>query len=188
MTASALDKATEVVPNRASGYNREPGGDAFINPPLLSDIGTGGGGIRSTVGDMLRWQDALLSGRIISLEGVNAMSAPGREGGPFGMMVSEVDGHTIFQTGGGGPGFRSNVKIFPDDRVAFVVTTNSGAAQTPAQSGPPGGPSDQVQPQGKKKGKGPGKKGPSALRPIQGAPNAARELEQVLTQLIIGRQ
>jgi D-alanyl-D-alanine carboxypeptidase len=195
MTASALDKATEVVPNRASGYSREPGRNVFINSLPLRDVGTGGGGMRSTVGDLLRWQDALLSGRIISLEGVMAMTAPGSEGGPFGLQVSDVDGRTVFQTGGGGPGFRSNVKMFPDDRVAFVVMTNSGAPQGPRLDLPEG-PSDEAQPPAKKKDlgkqgsgkKGPGKKGLDSGARMDGPPNPARELERVLTQLIIGRQ
>ncbi len=190
MTASALDNATEVVPNRASGYNRKPGSDAFINPPLLSDVGTGGGGIRSTIGDMLRWQDALLSGRIISLEGVMAMTAPGPEGGPFGLMVGEADGHAVFSSGGGGPGFRSNLKIFPDDRIALVVMTNIGAPQTRGRLEPGTDLSDEVQPPRKKSGpgkQGPGKKGPGITRRPQGSPDAARELEAILTRLIVER-
>jgi D-alanyl-D-alanine carboxypeptidase len=191
MTASALDKATEVVPNRASGYSREPGGNMFVNPSVSRDVGTGGGGIRSTVGDMLRWQDALLAGRIISLEGVIAMTTPASEnGGPFGVMVGEVDGHTVFSSGGGGPGFRSNVKMFPDERVAFVVWTNLGAPQTRAVAPRGKDPSGEGQPARKTKspGKtGPGKKGPDTKQRLQGPPDPARELEQLLTQLIAER-
>jgi len=61
MTATALDDPTEVVPHRASGYNRSPGADLFINP-RNTHLRGGAGGIRSTIGDMLRWQDALFAG------------------------------------------------------------------------------------------------------------------------------
>jgi D-alanyl-D-alanine carboxypeptidase len=189
MTASALDRATEVVPNRASGYAREPGRNEFINPPLLRDLGTGGGGIRSTVGDMLRWQDALLSGRIISLEGVMAMTTPAK-GGPFGVMASEINGRTVFQTGGGGPGYRSNMKIFPNERVAFVVMTNIGASQNARLPEQVEGSLGEKQPARKKQGpgkKGPGKKDAGSVQTKQGPADAARQLDQLLTELIIGQ-
>jgi CubicO group peptidase (beta-lactamase class C family) len=82
MTATALDDDSEVVPNRASGYQRAPGKNVYGKPALLSGVGTGGGGMRSTVGDMLRWQDALLAGRIISLESLMAMTNPENEADP----------------------------------------------------------------------------------------------------------
>lgn len=187
MTATALDDASEVVPHRASGYNRQPGSNAFIHPPLLSDVPTGGGGIRSTVGDMLRWQDALLSGRILSLEGVMAMTGAGDEREPFGVLVDEVNGHTTYRTGGGGPGFRSNVKIFPKERVAFVVMINSGAPQTGARlDAPEPAPAAPEMKQPPKKKKGPGKKGPGQRR-LQAPPNPARDLEQVITDVITAR-
>jgi D-alanyl-D-alanine carboxypeptidase len=192
MTATALDDDSEVVPNRASGYQRAPGKNVYSKPPLFSGVGTGGGGMRSTVGDMLRWQDALLSGRIISLESLMTMTNPGHEGGPFGVGISEIDGHTVYRTGGGGPGFRSNAKMFPDERIGFVVMTNSGALQARARLEPSAGPPEVKQPA--VKSKGPGKKGPGKMGPgkkslgsgrgLQDAPNPARELEQVITEVI----
>lgn len=188
MTATALDKKSEIVPNRASGYNRMPGETAFAHPPLLSDIATGGGGIRSTLGDMLRWQHAFLTGRIVSLESVKAMTMGDGEHGPFGVIVGEQNGHAVLSTGGGGPGFRSNVKIFPDARVGFVVMTNLGASQSAA---PPELGAQSVQerptedaptsPSPQKKGKG---KSKAPQRNTEGAPNPAREMEQFLSRLI----
>ena len=194
MTATALDDESEVVPHRAAGYQRAPGRDAYVKPLLLSNVATGGGGMRSTVGDMLRWQDAIMSGRIISQESLLAMTSPG-EDGPFGFTVGEISGHPVFQTGGGGPGFRSNTKMFPNERIGFVVMTNSGAPQTGPSLEPPAISAETKQPPGKKKGpgkKGPGKMGPGTRGPgggrnLPGAPNPARELEQVITQVISAR-
>ncbi len=94
-------------------------------------------------------------------------------------MVGQQEGRTVLGSGGGGPGFRSTQKIFPDDRVAFVVLTNLGAAQIPNQP-------DQEQrlpaptperPAGEKKKR----KSP----PVQPAerPNPVREMEQLLTEI-----
>jgi CubicO group peptidase (beta-lactamase class C family) len=194
MTATALDDDSEIVPNRASGYQRAPGKDGYRKPPRVSDVPTGGGGMRSTVGDMLRWQDALLSGRIISLESVALMTNPGQEGGPYGFVVGDVRGHPAFQTGGGGPGFRSNTKVFPDDRIGFVVMTNSGASQAAGPVESPESSSEAKSSPLKKEGagkKGPGKKGPGksvgGAGDSGGGSNPARELEQVISEVIADR-
>jgi CubicO group peptidase (beta-lactamase class C family) len=149
----------------------------------LSDVGTGGGGIRSTIGDMLRWQDAFLSGRIVSLESVQAMTLPpSRDGEPFGVTIGQQGGHTTYSTGGGGPGYRSTVKIFPDERIAVVVMTNSGAPQIGRTPEPEERPAPvEPAPGKKKKGKNPYRGGP------QGPPSPARELEQFVTGLILER-
>lgn len=197
MTASALDKATEVVPNRASGYNRQPDSNAFTNAPQMMDVGTGGGGIRSTVGDMLRWQDALLAGRIISPDSVKAMTTPGvlKDGQPlrgppigppggsrygFGVSVGDENGHAFITHGGGGPGFRSIIKMFPNDHVAFVVLTNSGAPQIRRPANRRRRPPD--------RDSGAADRAADSPRRRPDPSNPVRELDRVLTDLIVGRQ
>lgn len=212
MTASALDKSTEVVPNRAAGYGSSPEGGGFTNRQDMMDVGTGGGGIRSTVGDMLRWQEALLSGRIISPAGVKTMTTPGtlKNGealrmGPggryaFGLSAGEENGHATLSHTGGGPGFRSIGKMFPNDQVSFVVMINAGTSQQPREDrgeGPPRRPPPDQQagesdrdPQGEPRGvrrpdetnAEPGQQ--RWPRRMQGPPNPVRELEAVLTDLI----
>ncbi|WP_129645725.1 serine hydrolase domain-containing protein [Peristeroidobacter agariperforans] len=147
MCSSALDDATEVVPHRVSGYARSTPGNtaAFINPePSYLRVSGGAGGIRSTVGDMLRWSDALVNGRLLSRSGLRAMIAPAKfdNGEPLpvasgmGLLLGNRNGHTVWSANGGTTqGFTANLRIFPDDQVAYVVFVNmpSGPADDPTR-------------------------------------------------------
>ena len=78
MTATTHGKEMETVPNGATGHRHAPDGNSFAKVGHIPLKVTGGaGGMRSTVGDLLHWQDALLSGKIISSQGVKAMTTPG---------------------------------------------------------------------------------------------------------------
>jgi CubicO group peptidase (beta-lactamase class C family) len=185
MTATALDKQTEVVPHRASGYDHVPGSDIYTHPTLANDIGGGGaGGVRSTVGDMLRWQDALLAGRVVSAAGVKAMTAVGvlKNGQPalgprygFGLQVGQDNGQESVYHGGGGPGFAGEFKFYPNDHVAYVVLINVGAPQGPPPSGPNPGPPAAAS-----------NAGPSASTPRRMQAPPAIALSRFLTETITG--
>ena len=73
--------------------------------------------MRSTVIDLLRWQDALLSGRVVSRHGVQAMTTPGTldDGDPlpgppgaprfgFGLLIGEENEHPVVFHAGVGQG------------------------------------------------------------------------------------
>jgi CubicO group peptidase (beta-lactamase class C family) len=189
MTATSMDERTEVVPNRVSGYGRAPGSSVFTNPrpALLNVSGGGAAGLHSTVGDLLRWQDALLAGRIVSPESVKAMTTPAtlNNGAPlppdapacgFGFLLGEENGHAFITHGGGSTGgFNANMKAYPNDNVAFVVLTNISPAA--------GGPLPKQGPRLSKQGPPPFHQG---KRRIQGADGAAMELSRLLSEMIAG--
>jgi CubicO group peptidase (beta-lactamase class C family) len=131
MTATAMDLDTDVVLNRASGYARES--ETFVHPGQAYLVFAGGAGrMRSTIVDILKWQDALLAGRLVSAAGVqtlrtNQQPGPARPGGrgySFGFGVGEDNGHRYITHNGGIQGFSSDFKAYPDDGVAFVALSN----------------------------------------------------------------
>jgi CubicO group peptidase (beta-lactamase class C family) len=80
MTHTAIDRAGDIVLNRASGYEQvkdKPG--SFENTPFISMSTVGANGsMRSTTADMVRWHRELLAGRVVSQANLKLMLTPGR--------------------------------------------------------------------------------------------------------------
>ncbi len=97
------------------------------SPPIHMPILTGGGNLFSTVEDMLRWDQALSQGRLLSTEGYQAMLRPERNDYAYGWFVRTVDGRTQLSHGGGVPGFTAYIVRYPAEGLCVVVL-NSGSA------------------------------------------------------------
>lgn len=86
-------------------------------------IPLGAGAIVSTPSDLLQFADALFNGKIISEKSLNLMETIKDDYGsglfqmPFG--TKKAYGHT-----GGIDGFSSNYGYFPEEKVAFALTSN----------------------------------------------------------------
>lgn len=136
LTATALDTAATVVPGRASGYERLEGRvGAFRNANFVSmTVPAGAGALRSTIGDLLRWQDALLGGRVLRsdllAEMLRPVAANTADGKPsaygLGVFVTGAPGRQHVAHGGSIDGFNAMLAAAPHERVAWVVLANSG--------------------------------------------------------------
>jgi CubicO group peptidase (beta-lactamase class C family)/dipeptidyl aminopeptidase/acylaminoacyl peptidase len=126
---------SDVIPNRASGYTNVRGkllnGD-FVAASILAYPG---GGVRSTVLDLAKWDAALYSDRLVSKATLDQMWTPAtlNDGSkaPYGLgwFLGESDGHRYVQhTGSHMTGFGTIVARYPDDRVTFIVLTNQNGA------------------------------------------------------------
>ncbi|HEX2206742.1 MAG TPA: serine hydrolase domain-containing protein [Longimicrobium sp.] len=133
-------RATEIIPNLASGYvtgprGLRPGhgqGDLWWN--------RGSSGYVSTAADVGRWLQALHGGRILGPRMYQALVAPAtladgttlRYGS--GVLLQTMRGHRAISHGGAIPsGYNSFGAWLPDDSLAIVVLSNTlGAADTEA--------------------------------------------------------
>jgi CubicO group peptidase (beta-lactamase class C family) len=130
------------VPNLATGYTRmNMSGSSPDGPPRegprRSNIhmhsvkgGPAGGGF-STVGDLLRFAEAVRSHRLLSPEYTQALlqhrvEMEGRPGArySYGFTVQEHGGERVVGHGGGGPGIASQLDIYLDRPFTTVVMTN----------------------------------------------------------------
>jgi D-alanyl-D-alanine carboxypeptidase len=148
LTDTAYDDERLIVPRRAKGY--EPRGDTLVYPvPLSVSVAGGGGAMRSTATDMLRWSEALLGGKVLKPESLTLMTEPSKlsdgrlvsavqkpdsKGRPpldygLGISFGNRDGHRVIGHGGAINGFNSMLYTYPDDRTTIVMLTNtSGGA------------------------------------------------------------
>jgi CubicO group peptidase (beta-lactamase class C family) len=116
-----------------------PSGSLRDNDEL--QVGNPSGGGWSTVGDLLRFAQALTGHRLLSraltdtvLTGKVATDRPGldKDSYAYGFADSRVNGVRIVGHNGGSPGYEAQVDIYPDRGDTVVILTNRDQVLTPA--------------------------------------------------------
>jgi CubicO group peptidase (beta-lactamase class C family) len=130
MTQSGFIDDEATLPAMARGYSATVTGVAPA-PALREDWAQAAGGIVSTVGDVVKWDDALLAGKIVPPADVTLMGSDARliDGSPthygFGWLVDDVGGHPHVWHNGGTFGFHAVNATFPSDDETIVMLGNS---------------------------------------------------------------
>jgi CubicO group peptidase (beta-lactamase class C family) len=133
LTNTRYDVTSDLIPGRARGYgviDSKPVNASYIS----MTIPYSSGGLLSTAGDLIRWELALMGGKVISPESYRQMTTPTKlpDGSAtrygFGLFLSDVDGHPNFMHEGGIPGFNSILVYFPNEKLSIAVLSNSPAA------------------------------------------------------------
>ena len=107
------------------------GGQGDPEHPLSLDLFQGAGSVVSTAADLLRWDQALLSGTLLKRESMRLLWAPGKPATgtsnyAMGFVATAISGHREVWHNGLTPtagGYNLNA-IFPDDDLAIVVLSN----------------------------------------------------------------
>ena len=123
MKNSGHDTFEAVLKHRASGYVMN---DGVIEHAPYHDmtIPIGGGDLYSTVDDMLLWDKALYTNRLLSGKSRKAMFTAYESGYGYGWGVGKLFKRRIHSHAGGINGFVSQIIRFPDDKVTVVVLCN----------------------------------------------------------------
>jgi CubicO group peptidase (beta-lactamase class C family) len=129
----------------ASGYGRQAPGLAvgYVNTFFQSfyiDISRAGaaGGLHSTTGDLLKWDQALNGETLVKKSTLEEIFAPrvkinedvglrysGLSYG-YGWMVGRENGRPVAMHGGSISGYLSNFVRYPQDKVTIILLTNDG--------------------------------------------------------------
>ena len=150
LVQTSFDDPADVVPNRAAGYRRASAADTgFINAdPISYTIPGAAGGLRTSVADLLRWSDALFSGRIVSAASLSRMTEPARLadgrttklGMPqawqsglnsdygFGVFISPSAAGPRIWHGGDIDGFSTWLAHYPAADITIALMQNSESA------------------------------------------------------------
>ena len=150
MTASRVNDLTDVIPNRASGYqwigenvDRPPPivtgyhgrknvlqNAIYISPSRLWAAGA----VVSTVDDLIKWEQSLLAGRLLKKKTSEEMMRPFKlstgeetEYG-YGNELGVIKAHHFAGHQGSGVAFNSTLLRLVDDRITVIVLCNQTSA------------------------------------------------------------
>jgi CubicO group peptidase (beta-lactamase class C family) len=122
------DNLAVPVPGLASGYTPASGG-GWNRVDLLETM-VGDGALITSVNDLARWQDFMLTGAALGAEARDALLEPavladGRQM-PYalGLEITAVGGHRMYLHAGFIPGFRSALCYLIDEAVGIAVVAN----------------------------------------------------------------
>ncbi|MEC5143658.1 serine hydrolase domain-containing protein [Chitinophaga sp. 212800010-3] len=118
-----------IVPLRVTGYTRDNGFFQHCDYQAIS-LGYGCGDLLSTAGDLNRWNNALLAGKVLSPAMLKEAYSPYRlNDGSFssygyGWIIDERDGRKCIHHEGQTSGFIASERYYPDEHLYVVVLTN----------------------------------------------------------------
>ena len=131
MTRSRYCDSPYRMPGGAFGYGLR-NGNVLRGPDVVHTVTFASGSICSTAEDMVTWLRALHGGRVLSPQSYTEMITPARlDDGTallysMGLSVGEdAYGHRYIGHNGGGFGFSSEARWYPERELAVVVLTNS---------------------------------------------------------------
>lgn len=123
MTDSGYDSNAAIIKRRASGYVPSPAG--FTNAGYLHmSIPHAAGALYSTTHDLLKWEQALFAGKIVSKASLDRMTTPFKNDYAFGLTSTLVNGRRVIAHGGGIDGFNTHLAYYPESRTVVIVLSN----------------------------------------------------------------
>lgn len=131
MKDSGYDSNTAIIPHRAAGYAPSPNG------PLNADfihmsIPHAAGALYSTTEDLLRWEQGLFGGKLISSASLAKMTTAFKNDYALGVIVLTANGRKVVQHDGGIDGFSTSLAYYPDTKTTVAVLANL-AGNAPGQ-------------------------------------------------------
>ena len=132
LTDTGYDWSKTIIPRRASGYSGR--GAALENaPPVDMQQPYAAGALYSTVDDLLKWDQALYTEKLLPAAAKQVMWTPFKENYAYGWLVLEPSpgvfgGHRrVFHTGGIN-GFATIIVRLPDANVTIIALANNDRA------------------------------------------------------------
>ncbi len=131
MTTARVISEEDIIPHRAAGYelrNGELKNQEWVAPKLNT---TADGALYLSLLDMIRWEEALAGGKLLSKQAYDSMWTPvklssGKDHSyGFGWMLRTVNGQRVIEHGGAWQGFKSMIARYPDNKLTIIAFGNS---------------------------------------------------------------
>jgi len=123
MKDSGYDSNSAIIERRAAGY--APGKNGPENAGFVNmTVPLSAGGLYSTTEDLLRWEQGLFGGKLLSPASLAKMTTPFKEDYAFGLGVSSQGGHKAITHDGGIQGFNTSMIYYPDEKLVIEVLAN----------------------------------------------------------------
>jgi len=129
MKDSGYDSNSAIIAHRAAGY--APSDKGLINAGYIDmSIPLSAGALYSTTEDLLRWEQGLFGGKLLSVASLQKMTTPFKNDYAFALAVRDANGRKVIEHGGGIEGFNTQLSYYPDDKLTIVVLANQNTGAT----------------------------------------------------------
>lgn len=129
MRETGFDHYTEIIPHRAEGYENNNG--KLIRSPFLEmSLPYAAGSLYSSVGDLLKWDQALYGTKVLTAASKEKMWTPNLGDYGYGWMISKRFGLNAVEHGGGINGFNTMIIRIPEKKLLAVVLSNVNTGAT----------------------------------------------------------
>lgn len=126
---TGYDMARDMIKWRAAGYLRD--GEGLVNAPILDMlIPYAAGSLYSTTEDLLAWEQALYTEKLLTKRSIDEMFTPFRNNYAYGWGTGKRFERAAMSHGGGIYGFSTYLVRYPDDKVTVIVLSNVQGAAT----------------------------------------------------------
>jgi CubicO group peptidase (beta-lactamase class C family) len=134
METTRIISEADIIPNRAAGYRLEKGelkNQEWVSPTFNT---TADGSLYFTILDLIKWDAALSSGKILLKTSFDQIWSPVHLKGDsihpygFGWFLSPINGHKAVYHGGSWQGFNTYIARYVNDGLSVIVLTNLSPA------------------------------------------------------------
>lgn len=131
MKDTGYDVSAVILKNRAAGYQRGKNG---LENALYLDMTLphASGALYSTVDDLLKWDQALYTEKLITEASRRKLFTPGLDNYGYGWGLTKTRAHFVAQHGGGINGFSGHILRVLDENLVVITLanlSNSGASE-----------------------------------------------------------
>ncbi|MBC6434527.1 beta-lactamase family protein [Nostoc sp. HG1] len=124
MTHTGYDSHNRLIKNRAGGYELQD--NSIINASYIDmSIPFAAGALYSTTEDLLLWDQALYTEKLVSRKILAEIFTPFKDGYGYGWGITKRFDRQMIGHDGGINGFSSSIIRFPSDHVTAIVLSNN---------------------------------------------------------------
>ena len=124
MTHIGYDSHNRLIKHRAGGYELQD--NAIINASYIDmSIPFAAGALYSTTEDLLLWDQALYTEKLVSRKILTEIFTPFKDGYGYGWIITKLFDRQMIGHDGGINGFSSSIVRFPSDQVTAIVLSNN---------------------------------------------------------------
>jgi CubicO group peptidase (beta-lactamase class C family) len=130
MTTARILNERDIVPNRAAGYRLIKGevkNQEWVSPTINT---TADGSLYLTALDMIKWDEALSTGKLLRQTSFDQMWSPVKLNNGkthpygFGWAIRSVNGKRVIEHGGAWQGFKAHIGRYPDNKLTIILFAN----------------------------------------------------------------
>jgi CubicO group peptidase (beta-lactamase class C family) len=125
MLNTGVDDEKKIIPNKASGYYLN-GNDLIHCNYINMNLTLSSGAMYSTVEDLLIWNQALNSDKLLSRGSIEKMNTVYKNNYGYGVAIDMNGNRRVVHHSGGCEGFLAEIHRYVDDDFAVVVLSNYG--------------------------------------------------------------